>query len=234
MSKIKTWLKNFIKDIKISNVIFAFLGGIILAFFIRNVHTISPITEGGLLGLTLLVEHWLHISPSITTPIVNVICYLIGYKILGKTFIFYSLWAIGGYAGFLAIFELFPPLWPEIANMPFIASIIGGIGVGVSCGICVLANSAPTADDAIVLAIQDRIKIKITYIYMVSDLVVLLASLSYIPWQLILYSLLTVTISGQIIGLMQWSFNKIMDYKKYLKEQKLLSKDIKNSNEINE
>ena len=40
-------------------------------------------------------------------------------------------------------------------------------------------------------------------IYLVSDLTVLLLSLSYIPLQRIAYSLLTVVLSGQIIGLIQ-------------------------------
>lgn len=41
----------------------------------------------------------------------------------------------------------------------------------------------------------------IQWIYLISDLVVLLLSLSYIPVGRILYSLLTVVLSGQIIGL---------------------------------
>ena len=40
-------------------------------------------------------------------------------------------------------------------------------------------------------------------IYLISDLTVLLLSLSYIPVQRIAYSLLTVVLSGQIIGWIQ-------------------------------
>ena len=46
-------------------------------------------------------------------------------------------------------------------------------------------------------------KIKIQWIYLASDLIVLLLSLSYIPLRRIAYSLLTVILSGQIIGLLQ-------------------------------
>ena len=41
------------------------LGSAILAFGLYNVHSISGVTEGGVLGLTLLLEHWFGISPSI-------------------------------------------------------------------------------------------------------------------------------------------------------------------------
>ena len=46
-------------------------------------------------------------------------------------------------------------------------------------------------------------KIPIQWIYLVSDLTVLLLSLSYIPIRRIAYSLLTVVLSGQIIGILQ-------------------------------
>ena len=40
-------------------------------------------------------------------------------------------------------------------------------------------------------------------VYLISDLAVLLLSLSYIPARRIVYSLLTAILSGQIIGLIQ-------------------------------
>ena len=46
-------------------------------------------------------------------------------------------------------------------------------------------------------------RLKIQWIYLISDLSVLLLSLSYIPLRRIAYSLLTVILSGQIIGLLQ-------------------------------
>jgi uncharacterized membrane-anchored protein YitT (DUF2179 family) len=46
-------------------------------------------------------------------------------------------------------------------------------------------------------------KIPIQHLYLISDLTVLLLSLTYIPLGKILYSLLTVVLSGQIIGLLQ-------------------------------
>ena len=51
-------------------------------------------------------------------------------------------------------------------------------------------------------------KVPIQWIYLVSDLTVLLLSLSYIPFQRIAYSLLTVVLSGQIIGWIQNIPNK--------------------------
>jgi len=46
-------------------------------------------------------------------------------------------------------------------------------------------------------------KIKIEYVYMISDVTVLLLSLSYIPVRRIGFSLLTVLLSGKLIGFVQ-------------------------------
>lgn len=189
--------------LKPQNCIFALLGSAILAFGLYNVHSFSGVTEGGVLGLTLLLHHWFNISPSISGLIMNIICYAIGFKLLGKEFIAYSVFAGGGFSAFYAVFERFDPLWPQLANMPLAAAIIGAVFVGVGVGICVRANSAPSGDDALAMSLSSVTGLGIQWIYLISDAIVLLMSLSYIPFGKLVYSLLTVILSGQIIGLIQ-------------------------------
>ena len=45
--------------------------------------------------------------------------------------------------------------------------------------------------------------LKLEWLYLISDLIVLVLSLTYIPPLKLLYSLFTVVISGQLIGLIQ-------------------------------
>ena len=63
------------------------VGAAILAFGLYQIHSISDVTEGGVLGLTLLFQHWFGLSPSISGFVLNAACYLFGYKTLGKPFI---------------------------------------------------------------------------------------------------------------------------------------------------
>ena len=60
------------------------LGSIVLAFGLYHIHSLSGVTEGGQLGLTLLLQYWFHLSPAISGAAINVICYLIGWKTLGN------------------------------------------------------------------------------------------------------------------------------------------------------
>ena len=193
-------IKSLFKNISIKSCIIIVVGCIIQAVGIYNIHSISGVTEGGVLGLLLLFEFWFSISPAITSLILNAICYLIGYKVLGKDFIFYSVLSIVSFSIFYAILELFPPLYPNIANYPLIAAILGGIFIGVGAGLTVKYGAASSGDDAIAMTISKKFNIKIQTVYLFSDLFVMLLSLTYIPFKRIIFSLLTVILSGQIIG----------------------------------
>ena len=189
--------------IKPKNCLSIILGSAILAFGLYNVHSISGVTEGGVLGLTLLLEHWFGISPSVSGLVLNGACYLLGFRLMGGEFIIYSIIAGGGFSAFYAIFERFPPVWPQIAESPLLAAIAGALFVGVGVGLCIRANAAPTGDDSLALSLSKLLRLGIQWVYLLGDLVVLALSLTYIPFNKIVYSLLTVILSGQLIGFIQ-------------------------------
>ena len=193
----------FLPKLKFSYCAVAFLASAFQAFGMYNVHALSGVTEGGIYGLVLLLDHWLHISPSISLFVLNVICYALGWKILGRCFIGYSVVASLGYSIAYAICECFPPLWPQIADMPLLASIVGALFIGIGAGLCVRVGGATSGDDALAMSLNEITKIPIERLYLISDLLVLALSLSYIPLRRMGYSLLTVILSGQIIGLIQ-------------------------------
>lgn len=159
--------------LELKSCIIILLSSAFLAFGLYHVHSLSGITEGGVLGMTLLLEHWLNISPAVSGFILNALCYLIGWKLLGKLFIVYSIVAASGFSIAYKIWEQFDPLWPKLAEFP------------------------------LAMSISHLTKQKIEWIYLMTDLLVLGLSLSYIPIQKIIYSILTVILSGQIIGFLQ-------------------------------
>ena len=189
--------------LKFSFCLIAFFSSVFQAFGMYNIHALSGVTEGGVLGLTLLLDHWFRISPAISGFVLNAICYIIGWRTLGKDFIAYSLIAAAGFSVGYGICEQIPPLWPEIAGFPLLAAVLGALFIGIGAGICVRVGGATTGDDALAMSLSHVLKTPIERIYLVSDLTVLGLSLSYIPFQRIAYSLLTVILSGQIIGLIQ-------------------------------
>lgn len=190
-------------SIKVKNCLAAFLSSALQAFGMYHIHAQADITEGGVLGATLLLSHWFSLSPAISGAVLNGLCYGLGWKTLGKSFLFYSLTAAAGFSSCYWVCERFPPLYPRIGSHPLAAAILGAVFIGIGAGICVRAGGATSGDDALAMSLSHLSGIPIQWIYLVSDLSVLLLSLTYIPLKKIAWSLLTVVLSGQIIGWMQ-------------------------------
>ena len=189
--------------LSVKNCFLALLGAAIQAVGVCNIHAYSGVTEGGVLGATLLIQHWLHISPAVSSLVLNAACYLLGWRTLGREFIWYSILAGGGFSVFYALCEPFAPLWPALVTSPLLCAVIGAVFVGVGAGLSVRAGGAPGGDDALAMSLSRILKWDIQWVYLFSDLVVLALSATYIPWQKLGYSLLTVLLSGQIIGWVQ-------------------------------
>jgi len=191
------------KDIKLKSCLILALAGAFQAFGLYHVHSMSGVTEGGILGLNLLLEYWFHISPSVTNFVLSAICYILGWRLLGRVFIVYS--AVAGVSFSLAyrIFEQFDPLWPQLYRTPLLAAVIGALFVGISTGVCVRIGGAICGDDALAMSVSHVTGLGVHRVYLFTDLTVLALSLTYIPFHRIVYSLLTVVLSGQIIGWIQ-------------------------------
>ena len=81
--------------------------------------------------------------------------------------------------------------------------------MGLGCGLCVRVGGAACGDDGLAMSISEKLRVKIEYVYLFFDISVLLLSLTYIPLGKILYSLLTVILSGKLVGIVQrFSFQK--------------------------
>ncbi len=179
------------------------LGAAILAFGLFNIHSRCGVSEGGVLGMTLLLQHWLHITPGITGFILDGLCYFIGYRLLGKAFLKNALCASLGFSLFYNIFEAIGYMFPDLSSMPLLAAVCGSLFVGLGVGIVVRQGGASGGDDALALIISKLLKCRISLAYLFTDLTVLGLSLTYIPFKKIAFSLITVTLSSLFVELMQ-------------------------------
>lgn len=177
------------------------LGAMICSFGIHNIHQRTGITEGGIIGLMLLIEHWFGVSPAYITPVLDIACYLLACKFLGAGFIKISVLSTLCVSGFYKIWELFPPMLPDLSAHPLIAAVLGGIFVGLGVGLIVRQGGSSGGDDALALVISNVLHCKLSRAYLFTDFTVLLLSLSYIPAARIVFSLVTVTVSSNLIDL---------------------------------
>lgn len=183
----------------IKKVLWIVLGAMICSFGIHNIHQRTNITEGGIIGLMLLIEHWLKISPAYITPVLDIVCYLLAYRYLGGKFIKISIFSTACISVFYKIWELFPPMLPDLSDHPLAAAVLGGMFVGIGVGLIIRQGGSSGGDDALALVISHTTGWRLSRAYLFTDITVLLLSLSYIPVFRIIFSLVTVTISSYLI-----------------------------------
>lgn len=175
------------------------LGCAILTFGMHNIHQVVGITEGGVLGGILLLNHWFGIDASIASPVLDVVCYTVGLFVLGAGFLGWSAVSSVLLALFYALWESLPHMLPDLSAYPLVAAVLGGVFVGVGAGLVVRCNASAGGDDALALSIHKVTGLKLARCYLFTDLSVLLLSLSYIPITKIVFSLVTVFISSPLI-----------------------------------
>ena len=81
------------------------------------------------------------------------------------------------------------------------AAVLGGALVGIGVGIVVRQGGSAGGDDALALSISKATDWRVARCYLFTDITVLALSLTYIPFQRIAWSLVTVAISSALIDL---------------------------------
>lgn len=134
-SHLRKGLRSLFSDIRLSNCLVSFFASAFLAFGLYQVHAVSQVTEGGVLGMMLLLEHWTGLSPSVSGLVMDAACYALGWRLLGRSFLVYSGISSLGFSAAYRVLECFPRLWPGLSNMPLLASVLGAIFVGLGAGL---------------------------------------------------------------------------------------------------
>ena len=186
----------YIKKETLKSIILIIIGATILSFGSYNFNYQNNVTEGGVLGLLLLMQHIFNISPSITSIVIDFSLFAIGSKFFGKRFLLYSILSTITFSTTYKIWESIGFLVPSFKNNMLIASILAGIGVGIGVGLVVRGG-----DDVIALLGNKLLKIKVNYVYLATDAIVLFMSLVYLDIKQVIFSIIAVTISGKIISM---------------------------------
>lgn len=199
MKTLQNTIHNFTRDFSARKITLILIGAAISSFGIYNIHQQTNITEGGVLGMMLLASHWLDISSAIITPFLDIACYILAFRYLGGGFIKISVISTLSVSCFFKLWELAPPVLPDLSPYPLFAAVCGGVFVGLGVGLVVRQGGSSGGDDALALSISRVTKWRISRAYLLTDITVLIMSLSYISAGRIIFSLVTVTVSSFLI-----------------------------------
>lgn len=202
-NRFSVFLRRLADGLSVKKILLILLGAAVCTFGIHNIHQRVGITEGGVIGMMLLAENWLGVSPAIITPVLDLSCYLLAFRYLGGGFIKISVISTLSVSAFYKVWESFPYMLPDLTDYPLLAAVGGAIFVGIGVGLIVRQGGSSGGDDALALTISKVTRWRLSRSYLFTDLVVLGLSLSYIPARRIFFSVITVTLSSFLIDQVQ-------------------------------
>ncbi|MBO2943157.1 YitT family protein [Paenibacillus sp. F411] len=174
----------------------------LLYFIIPN-----ELMEGGVTGITVLLNYAFGVSPSLSTIIINVPIFLLGMKILGGQQSIYTGIGIVSLTFFLWILEVaIHSGWivPFRTEQDYIlASLYAGVTLGAGLGIVFRFGGTTGGSDIIARILNRRFGFSMGQVILGLDILIIGVSILYIPLAKILYTLVTVFIASRVIDFIQ-------------------------------
>ena len=186
----------FDKKKYITDYFYIVLGSFILAFGINFFLVPAKISTGGVSGIATVVYYVFNIPLSVTTLVINMILFFFGYKTLKKSSIVKTIVGIVLLSAFLEITEKFPVYSDDM----MIASVFGGILVGLGVGLTVLKDASTGGSDFAALMLNKAIPyISVaSFILLIDTVVIVLSGIVFKDYTIMFYSVISLYISSKV------------------------------------
>src|SRR5690554_5491757 len=115
------------------------VGSAIYAFGLHFFIIPNLLMEGGITGVAILLNYSLSLPPSLTTLVLNVPLFIIGWRVFGKSTMLFTIYGTASLSLFLWIMELaieYQWVTPFYANHDFLlVALYAGVTLGAGLGI---------------------------------------------------------------------------------------------------
>lgn len=183
------------------------LGTAIYAFGLHYFIIPNRLMEGGLTGIALLLNYSLNLPPSLTSLLLNIPLFIIGWRLIGRATMIYTVVGTVLLSFFLWMMELAIELkWiiPFYSEEDYLlAALYAGVTLGSGLGIVFRFGGTTGGVDIIARIINKHTGSSIGQVILLFDVLVLTASLFYISKEKVLYTLVAVFISTRVIDFIQ-------------------------------
>jgi len=189
--------------LKLKNILFILLGAAIFSFGIVNFNMKNNLAEGGFTGINLILYFLFHISPSITNLVFNIPLFFIGWKLLGRITMSYTIIGTVAVSLFLWIFGQYP-VNIDLHNDLMLAALFAGVSIGVGLGIIFRYGGTTGGVDVIARLVHKYAGWSMGKTMFTFDFcVITLSLLTYLNYREAMYTLVAVFVGAKVIDFTQ-------------------------------
>lgn len=172
------------------------VGSFLVALGVNFFLVPCKISTGGISGLGTILYYFFGIPLSLTVLVVNVVLFLIGYRLLERA----SVIRTGAGILFLSLFlELTDGLLVYSEDL-LIASVFGGILVGAGVGLTVLKDASTGGSDFLALMLHKLVPhISVAgFMLLIDSVVIAVSGLAFRNYTVMLYSVISLYICSKV------------------------------------
>jgi uncharacterized membrane-anchored protein YitT (DUF2179 family) len=163
-----------------------FIGILLAAFGLKGFLVPNGFIDGGVVGISLLLNNITHVPVSIWLVLVNIPFIYIGTKQIGKVFALTTFFAIVILSVIIYFFE-----FPIITNDKLLISIFGGFFLGAGVGLAMRGGCVLDGTEIMALYINRKSVLTIGDIILLINVVIFLCAAFVLSIETALYSILT-------------------------------------------
>ncbi|MHC0551875.1 YitT family protein [Salinicoccus sp. CNSTN-B1] len=177
------------------NIAAVIIGSFLFSVGVNAFMISGNLGEGGVTGLAIILLYAFDISPAISTLVLNGILLLVGFRYLSRRAMYYTIFAVILMSFFLGLTEPITLQTDEV----MLNVIFGGLFIGMGNGL-VIRIGATTAGSAILGRIAHKyLDVKIANAVLAFDLVVILLSLTVLPVEKVLLTIVAMYIAVKVM-----------------------------------
>ena len=173
------------------------IGTIISAFALECCLIPNIILDGGVTGISIIIYKLFNLPVSLLVLILNIPFVYIGYKNLGKNFLYRTIFSMICFSLFLSVFEDFAPLVDD----KLLATVFGGALYGVGVGIVIKFGGCVDGTESVAIVISKKTSFSVGQIVLIFNLVIFTIAGFIFGINRALYSLLTYFITSKVVDL---------------------------------
>lgn len=191
-------MKAFAKEHLLPLILIVF-GCAVAAFSIECFLVPCTILDGGVVGISMMINYLSNFSLSLLLIIINIPFFLLGYKRLGKRFLFRGAFAMAVFALFL---ELFAKV-DSITQSELLAVVFGGVLLGTGVGTILRYGGCLDGTEIVAMILSRRLSASTGQIIFAFNIVIYGVAGILFGWDRAMYSLLTYFITFKIIDFVE-------------------------------
>ncbi|MGG4167897.1 YitT family protein [Rossellomorea vietnamensis] len=173
------------------------IGAVIMAVGLEIFLVPNQVIDGGIVGVSIMLSHITGIKLGLFIFILNIPFFFIGYKQIGKTFAFSTLYGII----ILSISTTFLHPVAAFTQDILLASLFGGIVLGIGVGIVIRYGGSLDGTEILAILSSKRLPFSVGEIIMFVNLFILASAGFVFSWDRAMYSLLAYYVAFKLIDI---------------------------------